>query len=502
MINLRDWSVGDQPAVIYDMTVPGAWGQLRQLYAHRGNRPLERILEIAENHGVVSVLVERRYVDADWRSQLARFYNGTLRRFPSVCHRMHFFSAAVPDDLSQLDALQSSYHGYTVLRPFPIAPVGRTMIRPPSDLADAVRCEHTEAVDVFGYRLTITAMPFISQDTQLLRCAHAAVWMVLRHASAAYGLPSALPHTIFEAALGGVMAGRQLPNDGLSPYQLMAAMESLGLSPARKNPPQSRDEEQAGRGLRLYGMACRYINSSLPPIVISSSHAWVLVAYRRAASAGNPKIQLWRHDDARGPYLPVDDPWNEPEDAHQPWTAMYLPLLPKVYLDAERAETVGRAFLTGFRNSALYSGSAVQAADNRPEEDEQCTVRTFLMTSTSFKQTLANRGVSSELAAAYRRTPMSRYIWVVEIVDRLSRTNKQPDVLGEVILDSTLTQFEPLSDPNCTLAVHIGTFAFIPGIDHSPHSQLDLPDMGPYASACQLLPAAPTEVADDSGAGE
>lgn len=496
MINLRDWSRGEEPAVIYDMTVAGAWNRLRLQYAHAGgpDRQLARILEIAENHGVTSILVERRYIDADWRSQLGRFYNGTLRRYPSVCHRMHFFSAAVPDDLGQLDSLQADYHGYTILRPLPLAPVGRTMIRPPAELRDAVRCEHTEDVDVFGYRLTVTAMPFITQDTQLLRCAHAAVWMVLRHASATHGLPRALPHTIFEAALGGVLAGRQLPNDGLSPQQLMAAMETLGLSPASKNLPGSSADELASRSLRLYGMACRYINSSLPPIVISHTHAWVLVAYRRTSSAGNDKIQLWRHDDARGPYLPVDDPWNEPEKSHQPWTAMYLPLLPKVYLDAERAETMGRAILNAFRKtSALYSGSPVQAADNRTDEDERCTARTFLMTSTRFKQGVVGRGVPDELAAAYRRTPMSRYIWVVEIVDRLQRSGEQPDVIGEIILDSTLTQFEPLGDPNATLAVHIGAWAFIPGVDQSPASQLNLPNPTPYVSACPLLPAPGSE---------
>jgi hypothetical protein len=490
VINLREWSAGEQPAVIYDMTLPGSWNRLRLLYAHAGGpgRQFARILEIAENHGVISILVERRYVDADWRSQLARFYNGTLRRYPSVCHRMHFFSTPVPDDLGDLDALQDHYYGYSILRPFPIAPVGRTMIRPPAELDDAVRCEHTEEVDVFGYPLTVTAMPFITQDTQLLRCAHASVWMVLRHASALYGLPKALPHSIFEAALGGVLAGRQLPNDGLSPQQLLAAMESLGLSPASKNLPGSSTEELASRSLRLYGMACRYINSSLPPIVISNTHAWVLVAYRRAPSAGNPKIQLWRHDDARGPYLPVDDPWNEPERSHRPWTAMYLPLLPKVYLDAERAETMARAILTAFRStSSLYSGSPLQTADSRPSEDEQCTARTFLMTSTQFKQGLADRKVPAELAAAYRRTPMSRYIWVVEIVDRLQRSNEEPDVIGEIILDSTLTQFEPLGDTNATLAVHVGAWAFIPGVDQSPSSQLDLPDPAPYRSACPLL---------------
>ena len=468
MYSLTQWSQGDEPATIHDMTAPGAWDTLRRRYAHReSEHPLARILEIAENHGVVSVLVERRYIDADWRSQLARFYNGTLRRFPSVCHRMHFFTTPVPADLTGLDALQPHYRGYTVLRPFPIAPVGRTMIQPPAELDDAVRCEYTDEIDVFGYQLRITAMPFISQDTQLLRCAHAAMWMVLRHATGRHGLPQALPHAIFDAALGGVMVGRTLPNDGLSAEQLMGALENLGLSPTSKNLPDSPEDEAETKTLRLYGMACRYINSSLPPIVISYCHAWVLVAYRRTPSTGNPMIQLWRHDDARGPYLPVDDPWNEPDEAHQPWQAMYLPLLPKVYLDAERAETVGRSLITGFRNSTLYTGSTLQVADSRAIQEQRATARTYLTTSTAFKQGLAARNVPAELAAAYRRTPMSRYIWVIEIVDRLLRAKQEQDVIGEVILDSTLTQFEPLSDANCSLAMHVGAFAHIPGIDHS-----------------------------------
>lgn len=483
MYTLTEWSQGDEPATIYDMTVPGAWDMIRRLYAHReSERPLARILEIAENHGVVSVLVERRYIDADWRSQLARFYNGTLRRFPSVCHRVHFFTRPVPSDLTDLDALQKHYRGYTVLRPFPIAPVGRTMIQPPAELDDAVRCEHTEQIEVFGYPLNITAMPFISQDTQLLRCAHAAVWMVLRHAKVRHGLPAALPHAVFDAALGGVTVGRTLPNDGLSAEQLMGAMENLGLSPTSKNLPQTQAAELAGKGLRLYGMACRYLNSALPPIVISDCHAWVLVAYRRAPSAGNAGIQLWRHDDARGPYLPVDNPWKEPERAHQPWYAMYLPLLPKVYLDAERAETVGRSLIAGFRASPLYSGSTLEQADTRPNDEHRSTARTYLITSSAYKQRLAHRMMPAELSAAYRRTPMSRYIWVIEIVDRLLRSQHQPDVLGEVILDSTLTQFEPLSDVNCSLAMHVGSFAFIPGIDQSPDHVMHAIPMAAYAT--------------------
>jgi hypothetical protein len=485
---LADWSPSGQPGSVFDMTVPDAWESLAADYTHsNGDAPLDRIFEIAQALGVINIVKEPRYIDADWRSQLSRFYNGTFRRYPSVCHRLHFFTRPVPPDLKDLSGLQDAYRGYTILRPLPLSPVGRTMIAPPAELADAVRCEDTDTVDVFGWSFQIRAMPFISQDTQFLRCAHAALWMVLAHARRSHGMPRRLPGDIHDAAFGGVMVGRQLPSDGLSGYQLFSAMERLGLSPTRKDLPQSQAEELVAGNLRLYGIVCRYINSSLPPVVISESHAWVMVAYRRTASAGNSVIQLWRHDDARGPYLPVDDPWNEPERAHQPWLAVYLPLLPKAYLDAERAEVVGRAWVGYFENSALYAGTTLEAANQRPNTLDQATLRTFLLTSTEFKQNVAARGVPDELAAAYRLAPMSRYVWVIEVVDRQRRAAGQPDVLGEVVLDATLTQFEPLNDPASVLAMHIDNFTYLSGVDESAASQPSVAPGQAYRSACPAL---------------
>ena len=433
---------------------------------------------------MVCIVKEPRYIDADWRSQLARFYNGAFRRYPSVCHRLHFFTQQVDPDLADLADLQAAYRGYTVLRPLPVAPVGRTMIVPPPELSDAVRCEVQEKVDLFGWPFSVTAMPFISQDTQLLRCAHAALWMVLRHCAFVHGLPRRLPAEIHDAALGGVIVGRQLPSDGLSAFQLISAMSALGLSPTGKRLPQSATDEKSAGPLRLYGMVCRYINSRLPPVIISTTHAWVVVAYRRTPSSGNPVVQLWRHDDARGPYLPVDDPWNEPETAHQPWVSAYLPLLPKAYLDAERAEAVGRSWATIFQKSALYKGSTLEEADTRRDNFEQSTLRTFLLESTRFKQGLSARGVPEPLASLLRRTPMSRYIWIIEVVDRRERSAGMPDVLGEVILDATLTQFEPLDDPAAILALHVDSFAFVSGIDGAAGRSIALTAGIRYRTSC------------------
>ena len=145
-----------------------------------------------------SVVVEQRHLDADWRSEHGAFHGRLFRRRPSVCHRWHLFTDDVPADLSRLRP--EAYRGYVVLRPLPSTPVGRTMIAPPPGLERAVRCEATEKVSLFGTPLWITAMPFLSQDAEYLRCAHATLWMVLRHAHLAHGLPRRLTADVHDAA--------------------------------------------------------------------------------------------------------------------------------------------------------------------------------------------------------------------------------------------------------------------------------------------------------------
>lgn len=481
-----EWCRSGALPTIFDMSAADSWADLARQYAYSHTAaPLDRIFEIARDHGVICVVREPRYIDRDWRSQLAKFYGGAFRRYPSVCHRLHFFTQHVDRDLANLAVLQHAYRGYTVLRPLPIAPVGRTMIVPPPELSDAVCCTAEEQVDIFGWPFSVTAMPFISQDTQLLRCAHAALWMVLQYCALVHGLPARLPAEIHDAALGGLILGRQLPSDGLSTPQIMSAMSALGLSPSAKKLPEDPAEDADPKELRLYGMVCRYINSRLPPVIVSWTHAWVVVAYRRTRSGGHPLVQLWRHDDARGPYLPIDNPWDEPLEAYKPWLSACLPLLPEAFLDAERAEVVGRSWIKAFRDSPEhYDGSFLQETDYRPSIRHQSTLRTFLLDSTTFKQNLRAQGIPEPLASLLRWTPMPHYIWIIEVVDRQERSAGRPDVFGEVILDATLTQFEPPDNQKAVLMLHIGDFNIVSGIDGADDRTVPLADGIRYWTAC------------------
>lgn len=477
------WAVDDEPGVVVDVTDPAGWDHIRGRYAEGMSPQLERIIEIAVDHGVQSVIIENRYIDSDWRSEHANFYGTTFRRYPSVCHRLHFFAARVSADFAELPDLADAYRGYSVMRPLPEMPVGRTMIQAPPEVAAANLTAGTERVNIFGFPFAITAMPFISQDAKYLRCAHAAIWMVLRHATLVHGLPKRLPGDVREAATGGLVVGRQMPSDGLSASQMLNALDRLGLPTGMLEPiPDSGPGTVPIPGSpTLFGVICRYVNSQLPPIVVSDSHAWVVVAWANRPSTGHKRLTLWRHDDARGPYIKIDDPWNEKDGAHRPWRFVLTPLMPRMNVDAERAEATGAAWL------GLAIPQWSQTPDGQPGRAAQASAtgqisyHTYAVSSNDYKARLGLRGLSVELARLYRTTQMPRYIWVVEAVDREARQQARPSVLGEIILDSTAATPSELALTS-VLCAHVEGTAMSQALDHGSVRQATIDSTAYYLS--------------------
>ena len=73
-------SLDTTSAWVLDTTDESGWETIRRAYAN-GNRvePLEQLIRLAKGHGVKSILVERRYVDPDWRSMCAKFYGSLFQ---------------------------------------------------------------------------------------------------------------------------------------------------------------------------------------------------------------------------------------------------------------------------------------------------------------------------------------------------------------------------------------------------------------------------------------
>lgn len=111
-------------------------------------RPLERIFYLARMAGCQTVLIENRYVDADYRSEYGRHWSRTFEGRPAFARRLHFFRAWLTDrDVANLpDPKDAGYIGYSVMRPTPQGPVGRTMVTAPAWLSSGLT-DRNEVVD-------------------------------------------------------------------------------------------------------------------------------------------------------------------------------------------------------------------------------------------------------------------------------------------------------------------------------------------------------------------
>lgn len=356
------------------------------------DRPLYRCLDVAEANGAQTAVIETHYYDADYRSEFSSFYSKTFAKHEDTTHRLHFFRKQLTGDLWKLPK-EPSYIGYMNIRPQVRGVVGRTLLPPPPEIANAVRCTVNDGVYFFGQHLIASGVPFIQQDARLGSCAHAAAWMC--YADAHLGrreVPRRLMAEFCESVEPYLVAGRSVPTLGLTVEQLSGLLDGFGLSPlhyeltdalvpldrpaswmprVRAPDPDASDPEKAQNRVAIDAavkrVCCRYLNSGLPLVAtvlqwttldFSDRHALVVCGYQRPEDA--PDVQLIVHDDRRGPYLPAHDVFLDTDEVTGEkfkWEHLLVPLPPKVWVSGESAERNGCIqLLAAARFAALARG--------------------------------------------------------------------------------------------------------------------------------------------------
>jgi hypothetical protein len=362
------------------------------------------------------------------------------------------------------------------------------MLAPPHEFADSLLATVTEQVDFFGQPLSVTAVPFSQQDTQIGRCAHVAAWIC--HYSA-YLRGDVSRRAIADFSLradANVAEGRPLPSQGLNALQLSNLMREFDLPPilyrmgslpdSGIGPPIPDHDEDADPGTwdtRAVPILCRFLNSSYPVLVGTHDHAFVIVGYREYKDGGDSgtKIRFIRHHDQRGPYLWVDDILNDVDpqtgDVYTPWQLLLAPVPEKLWLLPEAAERKGRTLLRAF-DIVAATGQL-----NDLEKQGLLTFRTSAMKSNHYKRILVERGLDPESVRELRLARMSRFVWVVEAVDRQA-IGKVPAVVGEAVFDSTSSDLDPL-----LLALRVPSALLIQQTDGTIRSPLPATDQATHS---------------------
>jgi len=422
--------------------------------------------------GCKTILIESHYIDRDYIQDVALFYARSLRDYHNYGQRWHFFT----DTLSQEEwhqrfqnatltsrgehsvTLQRSYLGFTVVRPLPGSPVGRTVLHTYGPTTDS---GHTRVfptlrdypVHLAGFTLTVRGLAFQQQDQGVSACATTALWSSLQNVAHMEELHVPTPAEITQAAsryLLSASAGRVLPSEGLTVQQLCEATRAAGLHPLVV-PSTSVEDDRA----QIFG----YINSGFAPVLAirligtDEGHAVCGVGVKLDAVAPQTDPTLtfqdgatalrtvYIHDDRLGPYaaaelspwtlsstkiatgLTIDWPEGSPAE-HSVLLATIVPLPEKVRMPLRRVRDLG--FILAQATGQVLAKVGMPVILN-------CRFRT----SVSYQQAAFGFGLTDDgLYILQCSTALPRYLGIIEL-----STTSGP--LYDVLLDATETRANP-----------------------------------------------------------
>jgi hypothetical protein len=449
---LRPWVDPDRHGWVVKPGDDEAWEQFTREYAGGdAPRPFDQVIKVVRESGCRTIVIENRYVDIDYRSEYSAFWSLKFDGQSPFARRLHFFEADLDENRLHDLPNDPGYLGYSIIRPVEYGRVGRTVLRPPPDLAKATLAAVKDRVSLFGNDLEVEGVPFCQQDVEYLRCAHAAAWICHYVAYRRGETGRRSTAEIVEMSPTMLSPERALPSKGMTLNQLQAVFGALnqpamfyGLSnmprvPGVEDPDPVVDQD--GKPLpagywdkRLTTVICRYLNSRFPVLIGAGDHAFVLVGWFRGEDGSANFIAC---DDQVGPYEVIEDPFDHYKT---PWDSIMVPLPPRVYLSGESAE--GRAHRV-FRSIASQAPALSQLAERLLSGD--VVLRTMLRTGASFKRDIAKQTSSDEILREIHYARLPHWVWVVEAHEK-AKCGQEPCVVSIAVFDSTSFDLAPPLD--------------------------------------------------------
>jgi hypothetical protein len=190
--------------------------------------------------GARTILVEEEYVDRDFLEDFAAYYVRCFPRYERYCRRLHFFSRDISlDDFGRLlegdrqqeGSIRENYLGFIVVKPLPETVVGRTCLKTYSTGdGRSYPITRTNKVHLFGVDLEVQTLAFQEQDRAAAACATSALWSAFQATAMVFQHHIPSPVEITQSATERAMlAGRVLPNDGLTLEQMADGIRRVGL---------------------------------------------------------------------------------------------------------------------------------------------------------------------------------------------------------------------------------------------------------------------------------
>jgi hypothetical protein len=243
------------------------------------NRDFKRIRAYLEQ-SVRSIIVEKVYIDKDYRDTYSNFYAKKFAQYPSRTVRLHFFTESIPQDkVWSLPEYQGSYVGFIVVRPTKINTIGRTILDPRKIPGrQGAMCLTDYKVNLLGTELTVKGFPFITQDSDVTVCAHAACWMAFRYFSERYTRYAEIwPYEITQLT-ANLPLGRLVPSRGVTVGQVSDFFAGFGLTPEIYF-REALETAFPGDPDLFDRLLLHYVESGLPIVAFIPEHAFTIFGH-------------------------------------------------------------------------------------------------------------------------------------------------------------------------------------------------------------------------------
>lgn len=502
---------------LFDVNNPDDWKSLIALCNIKDKKGvlLHILSYLKEFVGLHTILAEDQYIDADYRNEFSYLYSKTFKNYSSYCIRLHFFQKAISDieEIEKPGSVTNSlgYLGYTVVRPVDVGKVGRTIITYQNNKFDPeldyVLCTASFNSHIFGKEFEIKGSPFIKQESMVMTCAQASIWMAARYMHKKYGFKCHLPHDITEgASISLGWAGRTLPSEGLTVYMMLNALKNMGYSPVFALKPLLHDYENTEKYNKALedwnpiSYIYKYVESQIPVILMMPEHAITVIGHTFTPNLQSQKINdlikkfisekkhaiissyHWVdgfiiHDDRSGPYkiLPVNDelkgnlidrglascfPKDDIYKTGKDIEGVIVPLPDKIYLLGDNIDGIAEKLISdeilSLKKIKIASGKGCQVATEfldalLPEAGNPIVTRSYFTLSEQYKAKInaqpPETGLHIQIRKKYSEMRMPRFIWIIELttMQRLSQKSEQDrTILGEIILDTTSNKYHSM----------------------------------------------------------
>ena len=405
-----------------------------------------------------TVIIEKGYVDADYRDTYFNFFSRKFAQYPSKTIRANLFSNKISYRmLFKLDQYQNEYIGFIVLRPNRVTSIGRTILDPVKlPFVSGHICVSDYQVHILGTELIARGFPYMSQDTDVTVCAHAACWMIFRYFSQRYNrYAEKWPYEVTRLTKD-VSTGRLVPSKGLTAFQVTEMFGNFGFSPEI----YFRGQHQDLFDQLLY----MYVESGLPVVAALSGHRHAITIIGHISDynipiPGTPASSdiylcgVIANDDNFLPYQAIRK--NDPLPDMGYWSrfkmedidTFIVPLYEKIHISAEHVLELSKAILT---NDSL----GLNARSNLLKYEDIVT-RTFLTSSKSFKKKRRIDSLPFGIANVYCEMPMPKFIWVCEI--STPDLFKKCEICAEILFDATANPHDRMA----FLAIHYPDFLLL-----------------------------------------